>query len=168
MVLPYLTGQIPYIGHALSPMHIPVLLCGMLCGGTYGMIVGFMAPLVRGMLLGMPPIFPIGVAMTFELATYGMISGVLYHRLPKKRIHLYTSLIGAMLVGRAIWGIVRWIMALLFGIEFSWKIFISAAFITALPGIICHLLIIPILIIFFEKIERRLNQKYGKEIKCAK
>ena len=78
MLLPFLTGQIPQIGNALSPMHIPVLLCGMLCGGIYGAIVGFIAPILRFMLFGMPPIFPIGIAMAFELAAYGMASGVIY------------------------------------------------------------------------------------------
>ena len=32
LALPFLTGQIPQIGAMLSPMHIPVLLCGFLCG----------------------------------------------------------------------------------------------------------------------------------------
>ncbi|MDO4573109.1 MAG: ECF transporter S component, partial [Clostridia bacterium] len=32
LVLPFLTGQIPQIGNMLLPMHIPVLLCGLICG----------------------------------------------------------------------------------------------------------------------------------------
>ena len=32
LVLPMLTGQIPQIGSMLLPMHIPVLLCGLVCG----------------------------------------------------------------------------------------------------------------------------------------
>ena len=84
MVLPFLTGQIPQIGSALSPMHIPVLMCGFLCAPAYAAAVGFIAPLLRFALFGMPPIFPTGVAMCFELATYGLVAGVLYRRLPKK------------------------------------------------------------------------------------
>ena len=68
MALPFLTGQIPQIGSALSPMHIPVLLCGFICGWPYGLIVGLIAPILRFLLFGMPPIFPTGIAMSFELA----------------------------------------------------------------------------------------------------
>lgn len=151
MLLPFLTGQIPQIGSVLSPMHIPVLLCGMLCGGTYGALIGFIAPILRFILFGMPPIFPIGIAMAFELAAYGMASGVIYRALPKKAINIYISLISAMLVGRVVWGIARFIMALAFGIEFSLQMFLSGAFITAIPGIICHILVIPILVMACQK-----------------
>ena len=82
LVLPFLTGQIPEIGSMLCPMHIPVLLCGYLCGGTWGLIVGLMAPLLRSMIFGMPPMFPTAVCMAFELAIYGLSAGVLYRMLP--------------------------------------------------------------------------------------
>ncbi|MBR0138522.1 MAG: ECF transporter S component [Erysipelotrichaceae bacterium] len=70
MLLPFITGQIPQIGNALSPMHIPALLCGFFCGPALGALVGFIAPLLRFALFGMPPIMPMGIAMAFELATY--------------------------------------------------------------------------------------------------
>lgn len=35
-VLPFFTGNIPQIGSMLLPMHLPVLLCGFLCGGGWG------------------------------------------------------------------------------------------------------------------------------------
>ena len=76
MVLPLLTGQIPQIGQALCPMHIPVLLCGFFCGPWYGLAVGAIAPLLRFLLFGMPPIMPTGVAMCFELAVYGLLAAV--------------------------------------------------------------------------------------------
>ena len=82
MVLPLLIGQIPQIGQALSPMHIPVLLCGFLCGWPYGLAVGFIAPLLRGAVFGMPALMPNGISMAFELATYGFVTGILYRRLP--------------------------------------------------------------------------------------
>lgn len=93
MVLPFLTGQIPQIGQALSPMHIPVLLCGFLCSWPLAALVGFVAPLLRYVLFSMPPLFPTGVAMAFELATYGLISALLYRALPKKTVNIYVSLI---------------------------------------------------------------------------
>lgn len=151
MLLPFLTGQIPQIGMVLSPMHIPVLLCGILCGGVYGGIIGFIAPLLRFMLFGMPPIFPIGIAMAFELAAYGLAAGILYRLLPKKTIHIYSSLIGAMLIGRIVWGITRFVMALMFSIKFSFEIFLYEAFINAIPGIICHIIIIPFVVILLRK-----------------
>ena len=77
-VLPFFTGQIPQIGGMLCPMHLPVLLCGLLCGWRYGLAVGFLLPLLRSVTLGMPPMFPTAVAMAFELAAYGFLAGFLY------------------------------------------------------------------------------------------
>ena len=107
MVLPFLTGQIPEIGSMLCPMHIPVLLCGFLCGPAWAAVVGAIAPLLRFVLFGMPPLFPTGAAMCVELATYGAVSGMLYRALPNKAVNVYVSLLGAMLAGRIVWGIVR-------------------------------------------------------------
>lgn len=88
----------------LCPMHIPVILCGFICGWQYGLLIGVMAPLLRSLTLGMPPIFPTAVAMAFELATYGAISGILYQVLPKKKPFIYVALLIAMIVGRLVWG----------------------------------------------------------------
>ena len=80
-VLPFFTGNIPQIGSMLLPMHLPVLLCGFLCGGPWGALVGFIAPLMRSVLTGgFPPMFPTALAMAFELAAYGGIAGFLYNR----------------------------------------------------------------------------------------
>ena len=75
LVLPFLTGQIPEIGSMLLPMHIPVLLCGFLCGWQWGLIVGFIAPLLRSVLFGMPPMVNVAIPMAFELAAYGAFAG---------------------------------------------------------------------------------------------
>lgn len=147
MVLPFLTGQIPQIGSALSPMHIPVLMCGLLCGWPYGLAVGFIAPLLRFLLFGMPPIMPAGLAMMFELAAYGAFSGLLLKLLPKKLPFLYISLVGAMLGGRIVWGIARFVLGLIVGPAFTFSAFLSGAFITAVPGIICHIVLIPPVVI---------------------
>ena len=96
MVLPFVTGQIPEIGSALCPMHIPALLCGFMCGWPWGLAVGFIAPLLRSVLFGMPALFPGAVAMAFELATYGCLTGLLYHLLPKKIPSVYVTLIAAI------------------------------------------------------------------------
>lgn len=151
MVLPFLTGQIPQIGSALSPMHIPVLLCGFLCGGPYGLIVGMLAPLLRFALFGMPPLFPTGAAMTFELAAYGAATGILYKKLPKTIPNIYVSLIASMLIGRVIWGIVMTVIAGVSQVQFSFQLFIMGAFLNAIPGIICHIIIVPILVMALRK-----------------
>ena len=78
MVLPFFTGQIPQIGSMLLPMHIPVFLCGLICGGKYGAMVGFVLPLMRSAIFVMPPMYPTAAAMAFELAAYGFIVGFLY------------------------------------------------------------------------------------------
>ncbi len=155
MVLPFLTGQIPQIGNALSPMHIPVLMCGLLCGWQYGLAVGFIAPPLRFLLFGMPPIMPIGLAMMFELAAYGAFSGLLLKILPKKFYCLYASLIGAMLGGRIVWGIARFILGLIVGPAFTLPLFLSGAFVSAVPGIICHILLIPPVVIGVRRAMRR-------------
>ncbi|MFT3984777.1 MAG: ECF transporter S component [Lachnospiraceae bacterium] len=151
LLLPFLTGQIPEIGSVLSPMHIPVLLCGFLCGWQYGLVVGFIAPLLRFLLFQMPPIFPIGTAMAFELAAYGTVTGLLYRRLPKKNINIYIVLITAMLIGRIVWGCAQLILSGITQNPFTWQAFISGAFITAIPGIIIHILIIPPIVIALRK-----------------
>lgn len=151
MVLPFLTGHIPQIGSALSPMHIPVLLAGFLCGPWWALAVGAVAPLVRFVLFGMPPIFPTGVAMCFELAAYGLVSGLLYARLPKKTASIYVSLVSAMLVGRVVWGIVRVLLSGVAGEPFTWAAFMAGAFINAIPGIIVHILLIPVIVMALRK-----------------
>lgn len=161
LVLPFLTGQIPQIGNMLCPMHIPVLLCGFFCGPWYAGIVGLVAPLLRFALFGMPPIFPTGVAMCFELAVYGFVSGLLYRHLPKKPVNVYISLGVAMLAGRVMWGAVR---VILYGVgksEFGWAAFISGAFTTAIPGIILQIVVIPVLVLTVSKTFRFGNLSRG-------
>lgn len=147
MVLPFLTGQIPQIGSALSPMHIPVLLSGFLCGPWWAMAVGAAAPLLRFALFGMPSIFPTGVAMCFELAAYGLVSGLLYARLPKKTANIYVSLVAAMLTGRMVWGIARAALSGVAGQPFTWAAFLAGAFVNAVPGIILHILLVPVIVL---------------------
>ncbi len=158
LVLPFLTGQIPQIGSALSPMHIPVLLCGFLVGWPWGLAVGFIAPLLRSLIFGMPVIVPGAVAMAFELAVYGLVSGILYRLLPKKKWSIYVTLIVAMLAGRVIWGIARLIIAGLSGNSFTWALFLAGAFTNAIPGIILHIILIPVIVMVLEHAGLSLNK----------
>ena len=151
MILPFITGGVPRIGNAISPMHIPVLICGFVCGWQYGAAVGFIAPLMRSLLFSMPTMYPIAVSMAFELAAYGLLCGLLYKAFPKKNVYIYPALIISMLGGRAVWGIARFIMARLGGSEFSMAMFVAGAFTQAVPAIICHILLVPPVVMTFKK-----------------
>lgn len=151
MLLPFLTGQIPEIGSKLSPMHIPVLLCGFVCGGPWGIIVGLIAPPLRFLLFGMPPIFPTGAAMMAELAVYGGAAGLFYRLMPRKIWCVYGALIISMLLGRIAWGAIMWIFLAAGAAQFSFQAFLAGAFLNAWPGIICHVLIIPPLVLALRK-----------------
>lgn len=151
IVLPFITGQIPEVGNMLCPMHIPVLLAGYLCGPWWALAVGAIAPVLRFALFSMPPVFPTGFAMCFELATYGLVSGYLYNKLKSNNFSIYISLITAMISGRIVWGIVMLALTLGGATKFTFMAFISSAFINAIPGIICHIIIIPIIIMALKK-----------------
>ena len=150
-VLPFLTGQIPEIGAMLCPLHIPALLCGFICGGPWGLAVGFIAPLFRSMILGMPPMFPGAVCMAFEMAVYGVVVGFLYRKLPQKKSSIYVSLITAMILGRIVWGLAMMVCMGISGGAFTSGAFIAGAITNAIPGIAVQLILIPILVMALEK-----------------
>ena len=145
LVLPFLTGQIPQIGSSLCPMHLPVFLAGFLCGPIWALTVGLTAPLLRHFLFSMPPILT-AIAMSAELAAYGAVSGWLYRKLPRNLPGIYASLIGAMILGRILWGIVRILMTGVSGEAFTWAMFLAGAFTNAIPGILIQLILIPVLV----------------------
>ena len=152
LVLPFLTGQIPEVGSMMLPMHLPVLLCGLICGWQYGGVVGFVLPLFRYMLFGMPPIMPTGIAMAFELAAYGIIVGLLYsHSRWQCIISLYRSLLIAMVGGRLVWAAVRVVMTGVSQVPFTWEIFLADAIVSAIPGIILQLVFIPALMVTLDR-----------------
>ncbi len=149
-VMPFLTGQIPEFGSMLCPLHIPVLLCGFVCGWQWGLVVGFIAPLIRSLTLGMPPIFPTAVSMAFELAVYGAMSGLLHQIFPHKKSFIYCSLLITMIAGRIVWGIAMFICMGINGGAFTFAAFLAGAFTNAIPGIIVQIVIIPVIVMIFE------------------
>lgn len=151
-VMPFLTGQIPEIGARLCPLHIPVLLCGFFCGWPWGLAIGFAAPLLRSLMLGMPPLFPTAVCMAFELAAYGTISGALHRLLPRKKPYIYCSLLAAMLLGRLVWGAAMFVCMGLSGGSFTFSAFLAGAFINAIPGILVQIVLIPILVMLLDRV----------------
>lgn len=151
LFLPFLIGQIPEIGSRLSPMHIPILLCGFMCGWQYGLIAGFITPILRSLLFGMPPMIPMAVSMAFELAAYGLLTGILYRALPKKPAFVYVTLIVSMLLGRVVWGVASMIIYGATGGAFTFAAFIAGGFTNAIPGIILHIAIIPPIVLALKK-----------------
>ena len=147
LVLPFLTGQLQAFGNMLLPMHLPVLLCGLICGWQYGGLVGFILPLLRFSLFGMPRM-PLAIPMAFELAAYGLIVGFLYsHSKWKCVLSVYRSLLIAMVGGRVVWAIGRVILAGVSNVSFGWQVFLTAGFIEAIPGIILQLVLIPAIMV---------------------
>lgn len=142
LILPIVFHSYAIAGSVFLPMHIPVLLTGFICGWKYGLAVGIIVPFLSSILAGIPPMFPIAVGMAFELSTYGLVTGIL-----SRRKNIYVTLIAAMVAGRMVLGIAN---AILFGFftnnSYTWSMFISGAFVTALPGIIIQLIIIPVIL----------------------
>lgn len=152
LVLPFLIGQIPQIGKMLCPLHIPVLLCGLVCGWQYGLVIGFLLPLIRSVLFGMPVIYPNAVAMAFELATYGAVSGVVYYMKNWRCLRaVYSSMIIAMVSGRIVWGIMEVVLLGILGKGFTMQAFIAGALLNAIPGIILQLVLIPAIMVALNK-----------------
>lgn len=146
-VMPFLTGQIQQFGAMLCPMHIPVLLCGFFCGGSWGLTVGVIAPLLRAFTLGAPALFPNAVCIAAELAAYGAVAGMMHRLLPRKRPYIYLSLITAMVVGRLVWGAA---MSVCVG-GFGMTMFLAGALFNAIPGIVVQLVLIPLLVMLLDK-----------------
>ncbi|MBR5560555.1 MAG: ECF transporter S component [Clostridia bacterium] len=151
MLLPFLTGQIQHFGNMLLPMHLPVFICGMICGPWWGLLLGALLPLVRSMVFGMPVLMPAAAAMAFELAAYGLFSGLLRSRLPKTLPMLFVSLIGTMIIGRLVWGVVSIPIYGIAGKAFGWQLFIANGFVNAVPGMILQLIAIPAIVTALEK-----------------
>ena len=142
VVLPMALHAVPKGGVLFSPMHLPVLLCGLVCGAPFGLICGILGPFVSSMLTSMPA-FGYMPIMMIELGLYGLISGLVmqFLRSGKLVVDLYAALIIAMLGGRVITGILR---ALIFaGGSYSWSAWATGYFVSCLPGIIIQLILLP-------------------------
>ncbi|MBQ8655314.1 MAG: ECF transporter S component [Clostridia bacterium] len=156
MVLPFLTGQIPALGQLISPLHIPALICGLTCGPVWGALLGAVLPLLRSAVFGMPPLMPTGLAMAFELATYGLVSGLLYpvmlRLLRGRRLGgMLAALIIAMAAGRIVGGAAQAVILGFSGKTYSFSAFIAAYFTGTLAGAAIHLIVIPVIVLALEK-----------------
>ena len=141
VVLPIAFHTIPDAGSVFLPMHIPVLLCGLICGWPYGLVCGLLGPVLSSLLTGMPPAAYLP-PMIIECAVYGMVCGLMLKvlRTGRPTVDLYAALIVAMLAGRVVSGIAK---ALIFSPGMAMGVWITSSFVTALPGIIIQLVLIP-------------------------
>lgn len=159
ILLPQAFMRDPSLGQMFLPMHLPVLLCGLICGWQYGGVCGAAVPVLCSLLFSKPPLYPMAVAMMFELCAYGVVSGLLY----KKR-NVYLSLAGAMLAGRAVYGVANWILLASAGKSYTLGVFVTGAFVKGLPGIIVQFAVIPLLVFALAKaglITGKKNKAYG-------
>ncbi len=150
IVLPMAFHTVPNGGSVFLPMHIPVLLCGFLCGPWYGLACGAVVPLLSSLATGMPPA-PILPGMLCELAVYGLVSGLALRAVrTKSRVaNLSAALAAAMLAGRVVGGLAN---GFLFRAgQYTLSAWVAASFVTALPGIVIQLAAIPLLVLGLEK-----------------
>ncbi len=138
-------------GQIFLPMHIPVILCGFICGKKYGLLVGAVAPLINTFILGMPVLYPIGIAMVFELAAYGYFAGWLFEK--SKRV--MPALIGAMVFGRIVRIVVTFLITVPFGATFIFKSILVAVFVTAIWGIIIQIVLIPLVMSAYSRLSKK-------------
>lgn len=158
VVLPMAFHAIPNSGSVFLPMHIPVLICGLVCGWPYGFLCGLMGPALSSLLTMMPPAAMLP-SMMVECGTYGMVSGLVlrYVRTGKTTPDLYIALISAMLAGRVAAGVSK---ALIFSPGITMSAWIASSFVTALPGIILQLVAIPLLVSLLTK-ARQIPLRYA-------
>ena len=160
IVLPMAFHSIPNGGKVMLPMHIPVLLCGMVCGAPYGAVCGLLGPMLSSILTGMPTaaLMP---AMMVECAAYGLMTGLMLRlvRTGRSYADLYLSLLAAMLAGRLVSGVTK---ALFFMAgEYSLQAWIAASFVTALPGIVLQLALVPSIVYYLMR-AGLIPQRYAK------
>lgn len=159
LIMPFFTGQIPQIGNLLLPMHFTIFICTYICGWQYSAVVGFILPLLRSFIFGIPILYPTAISMAFELCVYGLVAGLIYQTVKHKNVlSVYVSMLTAMISGRVVWGLAQ---LLLLGIKsetFTLQMFFTAAFLNAVPGILLQLILIPAIVTIlnwkFKKTER--------------
>lgn len=150
VLLPQLFHAIPNAGSIFLPIHMPVLICGFLSGWPFGLACGLLAPILSSLLTGMPPA-PVLPGMVCELAAYGAATGFLFPKVRRNRplLDVYLALLPAMLLGRLVSGLLN---GLLFRAgEYTFQMFLTASFVTALPGIILQLICIPALLLALQR-----------------
>ena len=160
LVLPMAFHSIPNAGQVFLPMHIPVLLCGLICGWPYGGVCGLVGPLLSSVITAMPPAAMLP-SMMIECCVYGFASGLLmkYVRTKSAVADLYICLVSAMALGRIVAGLAKaWILTP--GVSpFAW---VTTSLVTGIPGIVIQLLLMP-MVVFALTRAKLIPSRYPKE-----
>lgn len=162
------------LGAVFSPMHLPVFICGLICGGGYGLFCGIVGPIISCLLTGMPTVAGLPT-MAVELGIYGLMSGLLMKTIRTKRLvpDLYISILISVLLGRIAAGLVGLAMTKLFAGEAAFAItgkggyfmgWLSAYFLTSWPGTVILLLFVPTIFVALMK-AHLIPERYPKEAK---
>lgn len=160
LVLPMAFHSVPNAGSIFLPMHIPVLLCGLICGWPYGLVCGLLGPFISS-FTGMPPaaVLP---SMMVECGAYGAVAGLMmrYIRTGSATGDLYISMGTAMVLGRVIAGLAKaWIFTPGTA-PFAW---VTTSLVTGIPGILIQLVIMPAIVYGLTK-ARLIPVRYPKEV----
>lgn len=150
VILPMTMHSFPNAGILLSPMHIPVLLCGLTVGWPFGLLCGIIGPLLSHLFMGMPAVMNLP-GMMVELAAFGCIAGLLMQLVHTGKLifDLYISLLTAMLAGRIIAGLAN---GLLFSAgSYTLKAWATVYFVKTFPGILLQLILIPLIYFALEQ-----------------
>ena len=154
IILPMVIHMSGIDGTIFLPMHIPVLIAGLMVGSPLGLVVGILSPTLNHFITGMPPV-PILWIMLVELAIYGLISGYLYR---KVKMTLLPSLIITMIIGRLFAALTVLLLGKGFGLPVPpIDIYIKGITILSLPGIIIQIILIPIIINAYERSQNSLG-----------
>ena len=161
LVLPMAFHSVPNAGTIFLPMHIPVLLCGLICGWPYGGVCGIVGPLLSSLVTGMPPAAMLP-SMMVECCAYGFVTGMLMRHVHTKHTvaDLYISLVSAMVAGRVLAGFAKaWIFTP--GISpFAW---VTTSLVTGIPGIVIQLILMPMVVLALTK-AKLIPNRYPKEV----
>lgn len=154
LVLPFLTGQLPALGQAICPLHIPALIAGLTCGWGWGAALGLVLPILRSLLFGMPALVPVAVPMAAELAVYGLVCGMMYpflRRRMKRLPAMLLTMLAAMVAGRILGGGAKALVMGLTGGSFTFAMFVSGYFTSTAVGALVHLLVVPPVVLALER-----------------
>ena len=160
VVLPMAFHTVPNAGTVFLPMHIPILLCGLICGWPFGFVCGLVGPFLSSFFTGMPPAAMLP-SMMVECATYGLVTGLMmkFVRTKSSFADLYISMLTAMILGRTVAGLAKALIFTPGAAPFAW---VSTSLITGIPGICIQLIVMPAVVFALTR-ARLIPERYAKE-----
>lgn len=154
IVVPMIFHTVGIMGTVFLPMHIPVLIGGLLISPVLALLLGVITPILNSILTGMPPMFPMAVIMMFELGAYGLFSSIATRKL---KLNSILALIVSMILGRVVAGVTVFILSSYFGVQLNPIVFAKSGIIAGLPGITIQLILIPSLVYALSRINQSSN-----------